>query len=606
VRRLIVRALAVVPAIPTADKEYEITDASVDVVLQKDGSLLVHESLPFDFHGSFTGAYRDIPLNGGAKISDVHVSEGGTQYRPGGNTVLGSFDRPGTFGTELFEGAPGASEADDARQAARVQRIVWHYDAADETRTFDITYRVTGGADVHDDVVDVTWSIWGNQWDFWLHHLDAQISAASGAAPLDAWVRPRKVGVEPEVGNTATVSIDRVAEGQAVGMRAVFPRDAIDSTGGAEVDPGKGMSEILANEAQQDDDYSLLERAEDFAADNQIAICLILLVLGVAAVALLCILTREHRVDVPEYLPEPPEDVPPALAYAFAREGEYDQRVVLASLLDLVDRGYYEARAAPGDELDLEVRIAENRPSSDGLQKYEVATLDFFDRLLVPDWVAIGKMKDRVPEHSSSWRSRWENLNEKLDEAETSFMSWDRDLSTRRGLLVLAFGLILLAVTLLVWARTHLIAIPAAALVATVGLMCAPPSTMLKRLAAEPRLRSARWQSFNRWTRDFPRLHDDPPATLKLWRRILVYAVAFGTAERIAKSGRIPEPVAEEASSGGYWTSYAFYGGSFSTFDSFGSDFSSQVAPESSSSGGSGFSGGGGGGFSGGGGGGAW
>jgi hypothetical protein len=619
VKRLVVRALialaiaaivgaalAIVPGIPTAEKDYEITDASVDVELQEDGSLLVHESLPFDFSGDFTGAYRDIPLNGGAQISDVRVSEGGREYRPGGNTVLGSFDRPGTFGTELFEGAPGASEADDASSAARVKRVVWHYSAADEVKTFDIAYRVTGATNVHDDVVDVTWSIWGNQWDFWLHHLDAEISAASGVAPTDAWVRPRKLGAEPELGDAATVSIDRVAEGQAVGMRAVFPRDAIESTGGAEVSPGDGLAEIEDNEAEQDDEYSLLQRAENFAADNQLAICIVLLVLGVSLVAALCVLAREHRVDVPEYLPEPPEDLSPALAYAFAHEGEYDHRVVLASLLDLVDRGYYEARPAPGGELDLEVRVAPERPSANGLEKYEVATLDFFDRLLGKEWVAIGKMKDEVPEHSSSWRSRWESLNEKLDEAETPFMSWDRDLSTLRGLLVLGFGLVLLAVTLLVWARTHLIAIPAAALVATVGLMVAPPSILLKRLAAGPRLRSAQWRAFDRWTRDFPRLHDDPPATLKLWRRILVYAVAFGTAERIAKSGRIPAPVAEEASGGGYWTSYAFYGGSFATFDSFGSDFSSQVAPESSSSGGSGFSGGGGGGFSGGGGGGAW
>ena len=35
----------------------------------------------------------------------------------------------------------------------------------------------------------------------------------------------------------------------------------------------------------------------------------------------------------------------------------------------------------------------------------------------------------------------------------------------------------------------------------------------LKRLAPEPRERSARWQAFEKWTKDFPRLKDDPPAT---------------------------------------------------------------------------------------------
>lgn len=601
-------ALAVIPDLPSENKEFEITDAAISIELQKDGSLLVHESLPFDFNGNFTGAYRDIPLNGDAKITGVSLSEDGTRYRPGGNTELGSYDSPGTYGTERFTGASDISGATDTSHNRSFERVVWHYQARDETRTFDLDYRVTGAANVRDDVVDVTWTIWGDQWDFWLHHLDADISAASGAAPLDAWVRPRSVGVQPDVGETASVSIDRLKQGQNVGMRAVFPRDAVTTTGGAEVDRGDGLDEIKAEEAKLDDEYSTFDRLENFVAGNVLLVSVVLGLLGLLGVAILCLLARERPADVPEYLPEPPEDIPPALGFALAREGEYDQRVILATLLDLVDRGYYEARPAPGKELDLEVRVAEDRPSGkDRLEKYEVTTLDFFDRLLKTDWAAIGKMKDQVPEHSSSWRTRWENLNEKLDGAETGTISWERDMSGRRYLLILLIALLFIGVIVLTWMRTHLIAIPTAGLIATVGLMSAPPGVWFKRLHTASRLRSARWKAFERWTRDFPRLHDDPPATLKLWRRILVYAVAFGTAEQVAKSGRIPEPVAEEASAGGYWPAYAFYGAGFgSSFDDFGSGFSSQVAPESSSSGGGGFSGGGGGGFSGGGGGGAW
>ena len=142
-------------------------------------------------------------------------------------------------------------------------------------------------------------------------------------------------------------------------------------------------------------------------------------------------------------------------------------------------------------------------------------------------------------------------------------------------------------------------------IVATLLLIFVPPSNWLRRLDPAARERNERWSAFEKWTRDFPRLEDDPPATLKLWRRILVHAIAFGTAERVARSGRIPAPVAEEAAGSGLWTSYAITSGSFgSGFDGFSSGFASQVAPESSS--GSGGGGGGGGGFSGGGGGGAW
>ena len=599
---------AVVPDAPSSDKSYEVTDADVAVVLQRDGSLLVHEALDFDFTGSFTGAYRDIRLNGDARITNVRVSESGRRYEPGGNTELGSFDFPGTFGTQDFQGTSDLQGAADAASSDRFKRVVWHYEASDETRTFDLGYRVVGATNIRDDVVDVTWTVWGDQWDFWLNHLDAEISSAAGLAPVATWLRPRSLGADPSLGDNATTSVDRLPEGENVGMRAVFPRDAVRFTGGGEVERGDGLAEIEQEESRLDDGYSLFAKLRNGVSDNVLTVTIVLALLGLAGISVIVILARERPTGVPKYLPEPPENFPPAVGYALAHEGGYDQRIVLATLMDLVDRGFYDARAAPGTELDLEIRVAQDRPPDQGkggLETYEVATLDFFDRIVAHKWVAIGKMKDKVPEHSTAWHSRWNSLNEQLDEAEKDYVIWDRNLSSWRTALVVAFLLLFAAVIALQFTRTQRVPIPITGMIATIGIMIAVPGSWVKRLAAEPRLRNAQWQAFERWTRDFPRLDDDPPATLKLWRRILVYAVAFGTAERVASSGRIPAPVADEAERTGIWAGYAFYPHSFGSFDSFGSGFSSQVAPQSSGGGG-GFSGGGGGGFSGGGGGGAW
>ncbi len=34
--------------------------------------------------------------------------------------------------------------------------------------------------------------------------------------------------------------------------------------------------------------------------------------------------------------------------------------------------------------------------------------LDFFDELIEGDTVPMSEMKDRIPEHSATWRARWE------------------------------------------------------------------------------------------------------------------------------------------------------------------------------------------------------
>ena len=232
--------------------------------------------------------------------------------------------------------------------------------------------------------------------------------------------------------------------------------------------------------------------------------------------------------------------------------------------------------------------------------------LDFFDELIDGEWVALGAMSDRIPKHSSTWRARWEGMNGSLEDAEEGTITWDRDYRGRRALIAARRRSILFGVLIfLVWSRTHLIGIPVTGLVATLLLMFVPPSNWLRRLDPVARERNERWSAFAKWTEDFPRLDDDPPATLKLWRRILVYAIAFGTAERVAKSGRIPAPVVAEASSSRPLDVLRDHVRQLRHgFDGFSSGFASQVAPESSSSGGGG--GGGGGGFSGGGGGGAW
>ena len=240
--------------------------------------------------------------------------------------------------------------------------------------------------------------------------------------------------------------------------------------------------------------------------------------------------------------------------------------------------------------------------------------LEFFDQLLDGERVAISEMKDKVPEHSEVWRGRWERMTEKLDAADerrsspgTATYACDQarrrrwwppccsgswssatSRSTRSGSPPRPCG----AVTL-------------------IAILAVARRSACERLDPEHRERAARWQSFERWTEDFPRLSDDPPATLALWKRILVYGVAFGTADRMISSGRIPEPGGRERRRTAAWlvrlrvhrrrsTASSFDGSSFS------SSFASQVAPQSSSSGGGGGFSGGGGGFSGGGGGGSW
>jgi uncharacterized membrane protein len=595
---LLLVAAAAALALPACagDRTSDVVDADVTLRLAKDSSLLVTEKLDFDYHGKFEGSYRDIALGFGEKVTDVQVSEGGQPYVPGGNTALGSHDAPGVFGATSIPGGV---------------RIVWHYAANEEHKVFTVSYRVIGGVVAFDDVIQVGWKIWGSQWDFDLDHLTGRVldQSLDPANPAyQVWAYPREVEADTTRGaGEATVEADDVHSGQYVEMRVTVPRRPGQNVSGARRQAGPGLPSIVAEEKGFDDDFNgSLKKAKRWVGHHAELLAALLAALTLLAVALMAWLTREHPVSTPKYLPEPPDDASPAVAYGLAHEGMDTTDTVLATLLDLVERGHYDAKQATTDDekLDLALAVAKKRPA-EKLEPHEQQVRDFFDELLGTETVAMSEMKDKIPEHSDTWRTRWEEMTGALDSADDGALVWDRTYNGRRILLALVAAALFAVIAVIQWNVEHnwfvTVAIGGAA-VATVVLL---PWTWFKRLDQKSRERSSQWAAFERWTHDFPSLKDDPPATLKLWNRILIYGVAFGTAKRMIDSGRIPAPVTE--SSQGTWSNYWYTGAiTNSSFDAsgFSSGFSSQVAPESSSGGG-GFSGGGGG-FSGGGGGGSW
>ena len=96
--------------------------------------------------------YIDPPIwtivRQGEVVDEIYVEEGGRRYTPGASAELGSSGAPDTFGV--------------ARLGDRV-RVVWHYQAFSELRTFTVGYRFRGLSVAYDDVVDVNLKVWGDE-----------------------------------------------------------------------------------------------------------------------------------------------------------------------------------------------------------------------------------------------------------------------------------------------------------------------------------------------------------------------------------------------------------------------------------------------------------
>ncbi|HSM01678.1 MAG TPA: DUF2207 domain-containing protein, partial [Acidimicrobiia bacterium] len=239
--------VVVLGAAPALAKSYRVVEADVTIAVNADGSITVREDLTFSFDGSFSGAYRDIPVRPGEEITSVVVSENAVDYAPGAPTGLGSSGDPGSFGvTDL----------------GSIVRVVWHYRASDERRTFSITYRMEGLAVAYDDVVDVNFKVWGQEWAFELDRLSAAMIVPSGAQPGEVLVwghaasAPGSTSLGPD-GLSPTLEATNVPSHQWVEMRVVFPRALLSSVDGAQVEAGDGLEGILADEADFAGDLEL-------------------------------------------------------------------------------------------------------------------------------------------------------------------------------------------------------------------------------------------------------------------------------------------------------------------------------------------------------------
>src|SRR6187399_2077186 len=157
-----------VPAAASADS-FSLLSADVGVQVQPDGSIGVSERLEVAFAGDFHFGYRDIPLRAGESLVNPLVVERGVAYARGNDTELAPGMR-GTFGVE---------------RRGNTVRIVWYFDAENQTRAFTISYTLRGVAVAYDDAVDVNLKVWGDQWGEPLDRLVA-VETAPGKI-LRAW-----------------------------------------------------------------------------------------------------------------------------------------------------------------------------------------------------------------------------------------------------------------------------------------------------------------------------------------------------------------------------------------------------------------------------------
>ena len=446
-RRALLAAVVLAAAVllvPAVARAYYLQNADVAVQIAPTGALLVTEKITIG--GAYHGAFRDIPLRKGESIDRISVAEGDRRYSRGGSTELGSIDRSDTFNYET--------------NGKRV-RIVWHFLAAGEPRTFTISYRFRGLTVAHDDVADVNLKVWGPSWSEPLPNLTAAMRLPRPVAlgpsyrvyGHPAWVN----GVVARAPQVATLRAVNVPSHQWVEMRVVFPRRVLTSTAGARVVAGSGLAAIVREEAGAEASYRHDRERLDDAKNHpgRTLLWLALFALGPALLVLLLVWLvygRERGTGYDrEYEQQPPTDTEPALVPPLLRQStDVGSQEFTATLFDLIRRGRYKS-----SPVDTEKKIwggLRHETVSDllvtpgdaavPLADFEEPVAAVIDSVVDADGERLSEFRERIEKHRTSNATRFTSFKTKASSA-IKARKWFTDAGA--GLLGLALVLCVVA-----------------------------------------------------------------------------------------------------------------------------------------------------------------
>lgn len=522
---MLVLGSAPVAAQTARSATWERFDVTIDLL--PDGTLRVVERQQVRFEGTFQRGFRDIPFQRLSSVTEVQLSEGGAAYRAG-------YNDPGTFS--------GSRQGD-------MLRIEWWFPpTTNATRTFELSYRVSGAVRVYEGGDQIWWKAVPSG-------LGGAVRASTVVVRLPAAVQADQLKAEaylagsPQAAaSTGTNEIrfgaTNISPGQEYEVRVQFPRGLVNATRPAwqEVEErDEALGTVL----------------------NLLSLILggLILIGGPLAIYLRWYTGGRDPAMKPGSSPvtEPPSDLPPGLVGTLVDE-RVDVQDAVATLLDLGYRGVIRVTQlnAPASAAGVDYRLDLLDPGRLGLQNYERTLIHtLFHR---NERIVLSKVKDR-------WRRGVRQFQDQIyaEAVHSGFFVADPHLVRRRwraggfAAILVGFGL-LFGLQAALFGVSNLIGLPALGIIVC-GVVGMAAASAMPRRTKSGASEAQRWRAFGRHLEGAKLDQGEQEGGPKDGSAgYLPYAVALGVErawmDRFARAGGAPrsdEPVIV-GPGGWYWS----------------------------------------------------
>lgn len=564
--------LATVPAaFADDDRSYFISPVDLFLEVKENGLLKVSEAYDYHFDGQYNGVYRDIPLQKGQSIKNLNVSADGAY------TKISTTVEDDNYHIKVYlYSDPGLT-----KKISRSADVTIYYE-----------YDFVNAVKVYNDVAELQFKLWGEDWDVAANRLTAEIEFPDDDK-IEYWINP--LSAEANVtqnGDTVIVESKYVPSSTYLEFRGIIPLSEFNDPVDAKEIDRDGYDEII--KVQKD-----YENGENLK-NTVLTIIPILIIISFAfPVYIYFKYGREPEImyDAPYEHELPSKEDPLFVNAMFSSKGNtgyiHDDGIQ-AVIMELIK--------------DKVIKIADKEEQSEDIKLILPASYDNlpeYKRRVVKDLLApfadgnnvvdFAKMKDKL---SNEYTAK--SFNKSLRSIKDDYRKMEIDPILRQyfdntgynyqlyyclAMGAISFVMFLLTLFVFMPVNTLLLALFFALFIIFIAIALIP-NRVMGRWSNEGYTEYKKWKAFEKYIKDFSLIKEHPPESVAIWDDFIIYATALGDAKAVRKAMDALGPAVESTTSDLYY--YHHFGGSMV--------FASAVSASSSSDGVSGAGGGSGGG----------
>lgn len=505
--------LLAVPLSFAAGGSYSLPNAKETIVVNDNATVHISDEITYSITGSVNGVTKIVPLSGQQSITDISV------------------ETPGYYNTVEVE------------QTNRLVTIkVWLYKDAQKTQKVsdeDVNviyqYNFNKGVKIYNDIAEFQYMSWGNGWDQQVDKLTTIIEIPGTQHETEYWNNPDTY-VEKSSwtsDNTLTTTYKNIPAKTSAEQRILMPKSYFTTT---------QYADVINKDAKSQIEQDQIKYAGQTAFDNNIwsLPAIISAILMILPVGMFLRWGRDPKIIYSaDYESQIPTDDSPVFVNAMIPGiiEDLNEDAFTATLLDLVDKKYYKMIVS--NEEDTILRRTDKDTST--LKLHEKDIIDFLkdfenDKQQI-SLKNIGEDSYTVQKFVHAWKIDAmrdvpvSKVNQYYDKSKENMMSG-------YNILAIFVGVVLLFASLM-WGKGPWLMIGmilSVLLIVEQIVIFLFVDTPLGRWTPDGKVFHDKWKNFEKYIKDFSLIKENPPASIQVWGRFLVYATALGCADEVSRN----------------------------------------------------------------------